>query len=227
MTNTGYAGVRVSESFAGDYAKSAARGKKAASLIGSFTKRSFDIIAAAVSLIVLAAPFMLISLAIILDSRGPVIFRQRRVGRGGKEFYIYKFRTMYTSAPSMVASGELDRAKSYITRVGGFLRKTSLDELPQLINVLRGDMSVVGPRPLIINESEIHNRRMAAGIYSVRPGVTGWAQVNGRDEITLDEKIRYDTYYISNKSMMFDARILLKTVWVVLSKSGYAEGSRR
>ena len=222
MDNTGYT------SFA-EYRES----EKDASAFGlscsfyAFFKRFFDIVVSAVSLIVLAIPFVLISLAIAFDSRGRVIFKQRRVGRGGKEFFIYKFRTMSVDAPSMVATGDLTCAHSYITRVGRFLRKTSLDELPQLINVLKGDMSVVGPRPLIINESEIHQRRTDAGIYSVRPGVTGWAQVNGRDNVSVDEKVRLDKYYVNNKSVVFDLHIILKTVWVVIIKKGYAEGKQK
>lgn len=190
-----------------------------------FFKRAFDIAAAAVALLLLAVPMLAISAIIALDSKGSPVFSQNRVGRGGKTFRILKFRTMVTSAPSETPTGELERPYDYITRVGEFLRKTSLDELPQLINVLKGDMSIVGPRPLIAGETEIHRLRRINSVYDVRPGMTGWAQINGRDSLTTAEKVRYDAEYVARRSLGFDMKVMLRTVAVVLKRDGYAEGA--
>lgn len=190
-------------------------------------KRSFDIVLSLFGIVVLALPLLIIAAAVRLDSSGAAIFRQNRVGKDGRVFKICKFRTMHTFAPSETATGELSGAYSYITRVGRLLRKTSLDELPQLFNILKGDMSVIGPRPLIVGESEIHDLRSAAGVYSVRPGMTGWAQVNGRDNLAVSEKVALDAEYVENLSLAFDLRVLLKTVAVVISGDGYREGRQR
>lgn len=187
-------------------------------------KRALDILFSLAALILLALPMLLIALLIRCDSPGPALFIQNRIGLDGKLFRICKFRTMYCTAPSDVATGQLDNAKSHITKVGALLRKSSLDELPQLFNVLRGDMSLIGPRPLIPAEEEIHRLRQKAGIYAVRPGMTGWAQVNGRDCISLEDKVACDLEYVSNVSFSFDARIILKTLSTVFSGDGYAEG---
>ena len=189
-------------------------------------KRLFDIAAAAAGLIIFALPMAFISLIISADSKGCAVFRQQRVGLDGKLFSIYKFRTMDVSAPSEVATDELRDPYRYITRVGCFLRRTSLDELPQLFNVLKGDMTLVGPRPLIAGEFEIHCLRRQKNVYSVRPGITGWAQVNGRDDVSVDEKVRLDAEYVENRSLVFDAFILIRTVAVVFTKKGYREGTR-
>lgn len=188
-------------------------------------KRAFDIAASFTALLLLAVPMLIIAAVIAIDSPGKPVFSQNRVGRGGKLFRIYKFRTMVTTAPNEMPTCMLDQPYSYITRVGEFLRKTSLDELPQLFNVLRGDMSIVGPRPLIAVESEIHDLRKQQGVYDVRPGVTGWAQVNGRDNLTTEEKVRYDAEYVEKRSIAFDIKVLWQTVAVVLKKEGYSEGS--
>ena len=187
-------------------------------------KRIFDIIFSSAAIVLLALPMLIIALAIRLDTPGPAIFRQNRVGLNGRLFRICKFRTMHCSAPSDVATGQLGNAESYITKVGGFLRRSSLDELPQLFNVLKGDMSLIGPRPLIPAEEEIHRLRSEADVYSVRPGMTGWAQVNGRDSISLADKVACDREYAENTSFAFDIKVIAQTIRVVLSGEGYAEG---
>lgn len=190
-----------------------------------FAKRIFDVSVSLLLMLLLLVPMLIIAAAVSLDSKGGPVFRQKRVGLDGREFSIYKFRTMNTSAPSEVPTGRLFGSDCYITRVGSLLRRTSVDELPQLINVLKGDMSFVGPRPLIRGETNIHELRSIAGVYSVRPGITGWAQINGRDEVSDLEKVRLDAEYVENCSVLFDLSILFKTVMVVIRGEGYAEGA--
>ena len=192
-----------------------------------FFKRSFDFIMSAVGIAVCAVPMLIIAAAIKLDSRGPVIFTQQRVGRDGELFKIYKFRSMKTSAPSEVATKDLVDSDVHITKIGALLRKCSLDELPQLFNVLKGEMSFVGPRPLIPGETAIHKERMLGGVYEVRPGVTGWAQVNGRDDLSDELKVMYDKEYIERRSTAFDMQVLLRTFSVVAKKEGYKEGGEK
>ncbi len=189
-----------------------------------FIKRTFDIVMSVVGIAVALIPMAVIALLIKLDSHGPVMFRQYRVGRDGELFKIYKFRSMKTSAPSEVATKDLVDSSSHITKIGAFLRKSSLDEIPQLFNVLKGEMSFVGPRPLIPGETDIHRLRTQAGVYDVRPGVTGWAQVNGRDDLSDDLKVMYDKEYIERCSVGFDLLVLLKTVGVVTTNEGFREG---
>lgn len=205
-------------------AYSAGRRVRSGSLAFRFVKRSFDILLSLLAIIILALPMLVIAAAIRLDSPGPALFRQQRVGMDGKLFRICKFRTMYCHAPSETETGDLEDAYSYITRIGVFLRKTSLDELPQLFNVLAGDMSLIGPRPLLMGNGEIHALREAANVYSVRPGITGWAQVNGRDNLSNEQKVSLDAQYVRNMSALFDLRIIFRTVSVVLSGDGFAEG---
>lgn len=189
-------------------------------------KRAADIAIALVGLAVAALPMMIIALVISADSKGCAIFRQKRVGRDGKLFNVYKFRTMQLYAPHETATCELKDPHKYITRAGAFLRRTSIDELPQLFNVLKGDMSIVGPRPLIAGEFEIHQLRRRANVYSVKPGITGWAQINGRDTLSVEEKVSLDAEYVEKSSLLFDLSILVKTVLVVFRKDGYREGSQ-
>ena len=189
-------------------------------------KRVFDIVVSLAGIVVAALPMAIISLIISADSKGCAIFRQRRVGLNGKLFNVYKFRTMHTFAPEE-ATSELHDPYRYITRVGAFLRRTSLDELPQLFNVLKGDMSLVGPRPLIAKEQDIHYLRKKANVYSVRPGITGWAQINGRDDVSVNEKVRLDAEYVEKRSLLFDLSILVRTVLVVFRKDGYREGDAK
>ena len=179
---------------------------------------------AVVLLIVLALPMLFIALLIKLDSRGPVLFKQQRVGRGEKLFEIYKFRTMYTYAPGEMPTVKLKNSRALITRVGRILRVSSIDELPQLINILKGEMSFVGYRPLIVNEEDTHSARRQYNVYSVLPGITGLAQVRGRDELCAQDKARYDGIYVKNISFSYDFIILLKTITTVIYARGYREG---
>lgn len=150
-------------------------------------------------------------IAIKLTSKGPVIFKQSRIGKNGQPFIIYKFRTMGINAPHELATSQANNADRYINKVGKFLRKTSLDELPQLFNVVIGDMSLIGPRPLIPNEKEINKKRMDLGIYQFLPGITGLAQVEGRDMIDDEKKLKYDLYYCKNLTFKLDCMIVIKT----------------
>ena len=175
-------------------------------------KRILDIALAAALLFLLAIPMCFIALAIVLDSDGGAIFRQIRVGRGGREFVCYKFRTMYASAPDRCPKSMLSDPQKYVTPVGRLLRRTSLDELPQLFNVLVGDMSLVGPRPLVAEEGEIHDLRRRCGVYRLRPGITGLSQISGRDDLGDIEKVRLDTRYARSVSLGADARIILGTL---------------
>lgn len=192
----------------------------------SVIKRGFDIFASAAALIVFSVPMVIVAALVWSTSKGSILFKQQRVGIKGKLFYCLKFRTMYITAPHSVATGDLENASEHITRLGKFLRKTSLDELPQFINILRGDMSFVGPRPLIPSEERIHELRHSYGVYNIRPGVTGWAQINGRDKITAEEKAAYDRYYYENRSLLFDIKILFLTVPKVFFGADIVEGKR-
>ena len=186
----------------------------------TFIKRVFDIAVSAVSLTLLAPFFLVVAAFIKLDSEGSVIFSQQRVGKNGNPFQVYKFRTMKVNAPHETATSDLSDPYAHITRVGRFLRKTSIDELPQLFNVLRGDMSLVGPRPLIKSEADVHKLRMREGVYDVRPGVTGWAQVNGRDCVPAEEKVYFDKEYVIHRSLIFDALIFVNIVGFVVGVDG-------
>ena len=186
-------------------------------------KRAFDFTVSLILIIILFPLFLLISLIVLIDAGSPVIFRQYRVGKDNKLFYIYKFRTMRRGVRN-VATAELTDSEKYITKSGRILRKTSLDELPQLVNVLIGDMSFVGPRPLIPEEKEIRALRKDYNVYSVRPGITGWAQINGRDSLSIEEKALFDKEYIDKQSVLFDIKILFRTVLVVLKRENIAEG---
>ncbi|MBR4451982.1 MAG: sugar transferase [Clostridia bacterium] len=189
-------------------------------------KRFFDFFASLIMLIVLSPVFLIVSIIIIIDDGMPVIFRQHRVGKGNELFYIYKFRTMRNGTRN-VASGSLSESGECITRSGRFLRKTSLDELPQLINILQGRMSFVGPRPLIPEEKEIRELREKYNVYSVRPGMTGLAQINGRDNLTDEQKAEFDREYIENHSIIMDIGIMFRTVIAVLTGKDVVEGKEK
>ncbi|MCL1963898.1 MAG: sugar transferase [Firmicutes bacterium] len=189
-------------------------------------KRGMDFLLSLVGLLVCSPLLLALMLLIRADSKGAPVFRQQRVGRYGTLFEIYKLRTMRESAPHDVATSALADAGAHITRLGRFLRKTSLDELPQLVNVLRGDMSLVGPRPLVPGEGTIHEERMACGAYDVRPGITGWAQVNGRDKVNAGKKAQMDGFYAQRVSFAMDMRIILKSAVYVLTGRGIQEGAR-
>ncbi len=181
-------------------------------------KRILDVIFSFILIIFLSFPMLIIWLAVVIDTPGGGIFKQVRVGRNGTLFHCFKFRTMYTSAPPCLAHSEFRDAQKYITTVGKFLRRTSLDELPQLFNVLKGDMSLVGPRPLILSEKEVHDGRRKNGVYTLRPGMTGLSQIRGRNNITNQRKIELDTLYLSEFGIMQDVKILMRTLTKVTDK---------
>ena len=182
-----------------------------------FLKRALDIIFSVVLLLLLSLPMAIIALAVMLTSEGGAFFRQERVGRDGKVFICYKFRTMYRWTPPHCPKSEFFDAERYITPIGRLLRRSSLDELPQLINVLKGDMSLVGPRPLIAEEGEIHLLRQRCGVYQLRPGITGLAQVGGRDSVSDIEKARLDVRYTRELSLVNDVGILFKTAFGMMT----------
>lgn len=186
-------------------------------------KRFFDFLISLFALIILSPLFLAISLMIFIVDGKPIFFRQKRVGRNNELFTIYKFRTMKNGTEN-VASGELENADEKITKIGKFLRSTSIDELPQLINILNGTMSLIGPRPLIPEEEDIRKLREEYNVYSVRPGITGWAQVNGRDIITRENKALLDKEYVEKQSLGFDIKILFMTVLKVLRREDMQEG---
>lgn len=187
-------------------------------------KRVFDFMIAALGLTVLLVPLAMIALVIYIDDRGSVFFSQDRVGMNGKLFRLYKFRTMKKDTPKYMATSDVDDPDKYITRAGRLLRKLSLDEIPQLFNVLKGDMSLVGPRPLIPNERDIHIMRDRFGVYTTRPGVTGLAQINGRDLVLPAEKVRWDVRYMERFGLWTDIKILLATVPKIFGGEGVVEG---
>lgn len=189
----------------------------------SRVKRITDFIFAFLLSLLSLPLFAIISLAILISTHDPVLFRQERMGRYGKTILVYKFRTMYCNAPN-VATCKLHNPDQYITPIGRLLRVTSLDELPQLINILRGDMSFVGPRPLILSEKEIHVGRMQKGVYCLRPGLTGLAQVSGRDLVSNTQKVKLDEEYLHTFCMKLDCRIFFRTIGAVLKHDGVSEG---
>ena len=185
-------------------------------------KRIIDCTVASIALIILAVPLLIVTVLIKLDSKGPALFTQSRYGKDKKPFTIYKFRSMATNAPSNRATSEFTDSHAYITDLGGGLRKLSIDELPQLINVVKGDMSLVGPRPLL--EEDVIELRDEYGANSVRPGITGWAQANGRDMISNNAKARMDGEYANNISLRMDIKCILLTIKAVIYAQGHAEG---
>lgn len=183
-------------------------------------KRGLDILFSVTLSFLLLLPMLVICIIIRFDSKGSGIFRQIRVGRNGKPFVCYKFRTMYVTAPPCCPSSKLCDPEKHVTRVGRFLRRTSLDELPQLINVIKGDMSLVGPRPLIPEETEVHHMRQRRGIYTLRPGITGLSQISGRDRVSDELKIELDTRYLERLGFVQDLRIVGATVGRVITGDG-------
>ena len=188
-------------------------------------KRLLDIVLSLVMLVALLPLELVIAVIAAADTKGTPIFVQQRMGRYNKPFKMLKFRTMSVDAPANVATHKLSDAESYISRGGGLLRKLSLDELPQLWNILKGDMSFVGPRPVVLTETDLLELRTQNKACTVRPGLTGWAQVNGRDNVPVQEKAKMDAYYARQVSFATDCRILLKTVGYVLESKGIHEGA--
>ena len=187
-------------------------------------KRLIDIFLSFWGIVVLSLPMLVIAIAIKIDSKGPVFFKQKRVGRGKEHFNILKFRTMRTDTPHDAPTHELNDPKRWITKVGGFLRKTSLDELPQLFNIFAGSMSVIGPRPALWNQYDLIEERDKYGANDVRPGLTGWAQINGRDELEIPVKAKLDGEYIERMNFGFDCKCFFGTITSVLKSDGVVEG---
>ena len=179
-----------------------------------FIKRLFDIVVSFIALVILFIPFLIISLVIRIDSKGPAIFKNRRVGRKGKIFKCWKFRSMSTEAPEEKATS-LGGTDLYITKVGKFIRKTSIDELPQLFNVLVGKMSIIGYRPLVPTEEKCNKMREQLGVFTMRPGISGYAQVHGRDDVYYKNKAIMDAYYVKNASIWLDLKLIFESVGVV------------
>ena len=189
-----------------------------------FVKRALDFILSAAGIVVLSPLFLLVALWIKLDSPGPVLFRQKRVGKDKELFEIYKFRTMRTDTPHDVPTHQLSQSQSYITRSGRFLRRSSIDELPQLFNILMGKMSIIGPRPALWNQDDLIAWRDCYDANAVLPGLSGWAQVNGRDELAIDKKALRDGEYAQNISFTLDLKCFLLTFVKVFNREGIAEG---
>lgn len=187
-------------------------------------KRFIDFVMALVGLIVLSPIFLILMLAIKMDSPGPILFKQKRVGLHKTHFDILKFRTMKIDTPKDMPTHMLSNPEQYITRVGKFLRKTSLDELPQIINILKGDMSIIGPRPALWNQYDLLEERDKYGANDVVPGLTGWAQINGRDELEIPIKAKLDGEYVEKMSFAFDVKCFFGTILSVLKSDGVVEG---
>lgn len=185
-----------------------------------FTKRCFDFLIALILMLILWPFLLLIAFLIVMDSPGPALFKQERIGRKGKVFVIYKFRTMRQDAPDSIAADQFIDSDKYITKLGAFLRRTSIDELPQLINVLKGEMSLVGYRPLCLTEVKCNRLRNQYGVFLMRPGITGLAQVSGRDNIPYKEKAAIDAEYVINCGIGMDFMCLVKTIKIVLTGEG-------
>lgn len=189
-----------------------------------FFKRLIDIIASALAIIVLAFPMIIVAIAIKVDSKGPVFFKQERVGLNKKNFKIIKFRSMTTDTPKDCPTHLLSKENSHITKVGAFIRKTSLDELPQFFNVFSSKMSIIGPRPALYNQYDLIAERDKYGANNVKPGISGWAQINGRDELPIDIKAKLDGEYVKKLSFSFDIKCFVKTISRVLKRDGVKEG---
>jgi O-antigen biosynthesis protein WbqP len=186
-------------------------------------KRIFDFVVSLIGIIVLSPFFLIIPILIKRDSPGPVFFRQKRIGKGNKEFMIFKFRTMRIDTPNVakeILKNSPNGMDTYMTEVGKKLRKNAFDEIPQIINILKGDMSLVGPRPALFNQYDLIKMRTEKNIHSIRPGMTGWAIINGGEDLSLEEKVDADEYYLKNLSFGLDINIILKTISVMRSKKG-------
>ena len=182
-------------------------------------KKIFDLLLCLCLIIVLSVPIIIIAVLVMLTSRGPALYWSDRVGLGNQLFRMPKFRTMRIDTPA-VATHLLKEPDIYLTPIGRFIRKTSLDELPQLWSVLKGDMSFVGPRPALFNQEDLISLRTQKGVHQLIPGITGWAQINGRDDIPIPVKVEFDVHYLKHRSLMFDIKILFLTLFKVLRREG-------
>lgn len=182
-------------------------------------KRFFDLLLASLAAVILLIPFILVALMVRLTSKGPILYWSKRVGKNNTLFLMPKFRSMWVDTPA-VATHLLNDPEALLTPIGSFLRKSSLDELPQLWSILKGDMSFVGPRPALFNQDDLIAQRTEAGVHTLTPGLTGWAQINGRDEIPIPQKVALDAEYLQRRSFEFDLKILVLTFIKVVQKEG-------
>jgi len=189
-----------------------------------YIKRIIDVMLSLMGIILFSPVFLILIIAIKLDSKGPILFKQKRVGIHKSYFYILKFRTMRIDTPKDTPTHLLENPEQWITRVGKFLRKTSLDELPQIWNILVGEMSIIGPRPALWNQYDLIEERDKYGANDIRPGLTGWAQINGRDELPIDIKASLDGEYVANMSFIMDCKCFFDTIVSVLKRDGVVEG---
>lgn len=189
-----------------------------------FFKRVLDVFLSGLGIMLLIPVWIILFIAIKLDSKGPVFFKQKRVGKGKKHFNIIKYRTMKIDTPKDVPTHLLTTPEQYITRVGKFLRRTSLDELPQIFNIFMGTMSIIGPRPALYNQYDLIAERDKYGVNDITPGLTGWAQINGRDELKIEEKARFDGEYVKKMSFLFDCKCFFGTIFAVVRADGVVEG---
>ncbi|HOI46538.1 MAG TPA: sugar transferase [Bacilli bacterium] len=187
-------------------------------------KRLSDFILSFIGLIILMPLFLLIIILIKLDSRGPILFKQKRIGRNKKPFYILKFRTMRIDTPKDTPTHLLENPQQWITKIGKILRRSSLDELPQIINILKGDMSIIGPRPALWNQYDLIEERDRFDVHKLYPGLTGYAQVNGRDELSITDKAKLDGYYVQHISIFLDINIFFRTIINTIQFKGIVEG---
>lgn len=190
----------------------------------TFWKRAMDVFLSFIGILVLALPMGVIALLIFVSNPGPVLFKQKRVGKDKSHFYLYKFRSMKTSTPHDVPTHQLENPEQYLLKIGSVLRKYSLDELPQLFNIFKGEMSVIGPRPALWNQFDLIEERDKYGANDVRPGLTGWAQINGRDELEIPVKAKLDGEYVEKESFLFDCKCFFLTIGKVLKRDGVVEG---
>lgn len=191
-----------------------------------FLKRLIDIILSFIGLVLLSPIYLVLIIAIKIDSKGPVLFKQKRIGIRKTHFYILKFRTMKIDTPKDTPTHLLGNPDLYITKIGRFLRKTSLDELPQIWNIFVGEMSIIGPRPALWNQYDLVEEREKYGANDIRPGLSGWAQINGRDELPIEVKANLDGEYVKNVGIQMDVKCFLKTITSVLKSDGVLEGTR-
>ncbi|MDH6373266.1 O-antigen biosynthesis protein WbqP [Paenibacillus sp. PastF-3] len=190
-----------------------------------YMKQTIDFLMALIGMLVLWPVFLIIAIAIKTSSKGPILFKQKRLGKNKSEFYILKFRTMRTDTPQDMPTHLLEDPDFFITKIGKFLRKTSLDELPQIINILKGEMSIVGPRPALWNQYDLIAERDKYGANDIKPGLTGWAQINGRDELPIEKKAKLDGEYVASLSFIFDIKVFFMTILSVLKSDGVKEGA--
>lgn len=191
-----------------------------------FIKRGLDIVLSGLGIVILALPMLFVAAIIKIDSPGPVFFRQKRIGANKTHFQIIKFRSMSVNAPKDMPTHQLSNAENYLTGWQKFIRKMSIDELPQMFNIFCGSMSVIGPRPALWNQYDLIEERDKYGANNVRPGLTGWAQINGRDELPVDVKARFDGEYVERLSFLFDCRCFFETIWKVFRHDGVVEGQK-